>query len=400
MFEMGGAWVHWQQPHVFAEIQKYGLDDFVETNTAPEGCPIYSKVMRSDPVAISSPEQAAEAFSGAEKLMSKFLNVDGQGGRTVIPFPFHTLNSVRNSPLYAKLDELSIQDRVNQLEELSEEEKHVLIKHAASFYGIPPDLASFSEVLRTYALCNFKPEMIEEATMKFKLARGTTAFARAILDDFRGDRLLSSPVKSIQTGDTSASVLLESGRQFHANAIISTIPLNVLHNVHFDPPLSALRQSAHKDGVVAARVDKLLTTTSTSLPTGFNISCEGGDVPLASGFADGVQGGQPLLTFLCQPDISLDTDEENIRLIESLHPEGLKLTSARAHLWSKDPYAGGVMPVKKAGFSGKYDEEVRKAHGKVYFCGSDFADGWRGFISGAFESSYKVTREVLNGLQS
>lgn len=102
---------------------------------------------------------------------------------------------------------------------------------------------------------------------------------------------------------------------------------------------------------------------------------------------------------LCQPDIDLDSDDGNLRLVESLHPRGLRLASARAHLWSTDPFAGGVMPIRQASFVGKYHEEVRRAHGRVFFCGSDFADGWRGFISGAFESSYGVTREILDGLQ-
>lgn len=398
-FEMGGTWVHWQQPHVFAELQRYGLDRFIETKAAPDGCTIFSKATQSGPLVASSPEEAAEMFSGIERLMSKFLDIDGHGGQSVIPFPFNTPNSLQINSSYGEIDRLSIQDRVNDLDTLSTEEKHTLMEHAASFYGIPPDQAAFSEVLHTYALCNFKPEMIEEATMKFKLECGTTAFARAILDDYRGDRLFSSPVKSItQTPDIGASVLLESGQTFNAKVVVSTIPLNVIQNINFDPPLSELRHAAFTTGIVATNIDKLLATTSASLPTGYNISCEGGDMPFASGFSDITQDDRPLLTFLCQPNISLDTDDTAIRVIESLHPDGLTLTSAQAHLWSEDPYAGGVMPIRRAGFIEKYDAEVRKPHGKVYFCGSDFADGWRGFISGAIESAYQITYKVLKTL--
>ncbi|KAM5353229.1 hypothetical protein ACJZ2D_016874 [Fusarium nematophilum] len=224
-------------------------------------------------------------------LMCKFLDIDGHGGRTVIPFPLNTTNSVRSNPKYPNIDKLSIKDRVDQLEDLSSDERAMLLEHAASFYGIPPDQAAFSGA------------------------------------------------------------------------------------------------------------DKRLATTANDLSHGFNISCEGGNMPFASGFADGVHGGQSLLILLCQPSISLDSDEEKLRLIETLHPRGLKLTSARAHLWSEDPFAGGVMPIRQAGFVGKYHEEVQTAHGRVYFCGSDFADGWRGFISGAFESSYCVTRDVLLRLE-
>lgn len=207
------------------------------------------------------------------------------------------------------------------------------MEHAASFNGIPPEEAAFSEILHTYALYNFNPGMIEEATMKFKLAHGTAAFARAILQDYHGHRVFCSPVQGISQSGNTCTVILESGREYGAQAIISTIPWNMLPSITFEPLLSALRQDAFSIGNVPTKIDKLLATTSTDLPNGFNISCEGGDMPFASGFKDGEQGGQPLLTFLCQPNVNLDTDGTNIRLVESLHPDGLKLTSVRAHIF-------------------------------------------------------------------
>ncbi|KAM5349065.1 hypothetical protein ACJ41O_008888 [Fusarium nematophilum] len=112
-------------------------------------------------------------------LMCKFLDIDGHGGRTVIPFPLNTTNSVRSNPKYPNIDKLSIKDRVDQLEDLSSDERAMLLEHAASFYGIPPDQAAFSGVLDTYSLCNFQPRMIEEATMKYKLSRGASALSLA-----------------------------------------------------------------------------------------------------------------------------------------------------------------------------------------------------------------------------
>lgn len=37
MYEMGGTWIHWGQPHVWREIVRYGLhQDFVRTNDATD----------------------------------------------------------------------------------------------------------------------------------------------------------------------------------------------------------------------------------------------------------------------------------------------------------------------------------------------------------------------------
>ncbi|TIC96213.1 Monoamine oxidase N [Colletotrichum higginsianum] len=397
MLEMGGTWVHWQQPHIFSELQRYGLDDFLETQAFPQGCAAFSKCNVADKLMVQSPEEATEMSATTERLMAQFLDVDGYGGRTVIPFPFNIPNSVRDSPSYREIDRLSVADRVKELKDLTNEEKAILREHAASFFGTAPDQTSFSEVIHTYALCNFQPHMIEEATMKYKLSKGISALALAILEDYRGDRLLSSPVKSITQTNAAygACVTLETGKKYRSKTIITTIPINVISSIQFDPPLSPLRSAAFSDGVTAAKIDKIMMTTSRNLNSGFSISCEGGDMPFTSGFGDRLPNGDPLLTFLCRPGVSFDSDESKIRLAETLHPDGLDITAAFAHLWSQDPFAQGVMPVRKAGFIGQYDDEVRRPHGKLYFCGSDFADGWRGFLSGAFESSYRVTREIL-----
>ncbi|GAB1198053.1 hypothetical protein APSETT444_007360 [Aspergillus pseudonomiae] len=395
--EIGGTWVHWQQPHVFSELQRYGLDDFEETMAFPENCESTAKESRSQPAIVSDPAEGRVMMEQLEGLMLKFFDVDGQGGRSIIPFPFSTASSVKQNPDYLELDKLSVSDRVAQLEGCTQEQQSMLSTHAASFYGIAPEKASFTEVLHTHALCNFDPAMIETATMKYKLAKGTTAFALAILEDYKGDRIFNSPVTSITQGDGDfpVTVTLRNGEQYLSKTVISTVPINVISSIVFDPPLSALRTEALSIGVTPARTDKLLVCTSTELKNGFNVSCEGGDMPYASGFTDGSHGDHTLLTLLVHPDNSLDRSDENIRLVESLRPAGIQVETAYGHLWSDDPYAGGVMPVRGPGFLQKYNDEIRKPHGNVYFCGSDFADGWRGFISGAFEDAYRVTREIL-----
>ncbi|RDW93689.1 flavin monoamine oxidase family protein [Aspergillus mulundensis] len=378
--EIGGAWVHWQQPHVFSELQRYGLDDFKETVAFPENCECAEKPWRNEPVVVHSPVEGAAMMEQMEALMAKFFDVDGEGGRSVIPFPFNMASSIRHNPAYLHIDQLSLSDRVDQIEGLDEEQRAMLRAHVASFNGTAPEICSFGEALHTHALCNYDPAMSETATMRYKIAAGTTGFALVILNDFKGHRILNSPVQAIAQAegeDHPVTVTLKSGEQYRSKAVISTIP------------------EAFSQGSTPATTDKLLVYTSTEFKNGFNISCEGGDMPYASGFIDGMAGGESLLTLLVHPGQQFNTCVDNLRLIASLRPDGIQVNSVYAHLWSADPYAGGVMPVRKPGFLNKYHSEIRKPHGRVYFCGSDFADGWRGFISGAFEDAYRVTREIL-----
>ena len=286
----------------------------------------------------------------------------------------------------------------------------MLRAHAASFYGVEPEKASFLEVLQTHALCGFDQAMMETATMKFKIKRGTTALARAILDEYTGHKIFSAPVAAVIQDSNPGSqhghgfpvaVKLKSGEVYQARSVVSTVPVNVIDSIAFEPPLSERRKGAFTSGVTSARTDKLLVCTSSQFEHGLNVSCEGeaegNELPFTSGFTDGAHGDHALLTILTRPDHDLDRSDGNIRLLEALHPAGLEVHSVYGHVWSNDPYARGVMPVRAPGFLNRYHEEVRKRHGLVFFAGSDFAEGWRGFISGAFEDAYRVTREVLAG---
>ncbi|KAJ3529807.1 hypothetical protein NM208_g9593 [Fusarium decemcellulare] len=348
--EIGGTWVHWVQPHVYSELRKYGLDKFLVTDSHPEGCEVMSKPNRAEPASTVPSERAEQEFGQMEALLAKFMDIDQHGGKSVIPFPFDVGASVAANPDYLVIDRLSIADRVEQLEDISDGEREALKDYAASFFGTPPEAGSFTEVLHTFALSQFNPQMIEESTMKFKIAAGTTALALAILDDYEGDRLLSSPVTKITQdgGPYPITISTKSGLKFKAKKAISTIPMNILSSIEFQPPLSDLQRGAITTGITPARTDKLLCKTSLDLSTGFSISCEGGDMPFSSGFVDGKDEDQTLV-LLAHPDVSLGEKSDIIKMVETLRPGGLPVTSAYASLWSEDPFAGGVMPSKQAG---------------------------------------------------
>ncbi|PWY69329.1 putative flavin-containing amine oxidase [Aspergillus eucalypticola CBS 122712] len=351
--ELGGTWVHWQQPHVFSELQRYDLANFQETVAFPENGEFVVKESRSHPARVQNSAEGQVMMERLEGLMEKFFD----------------------NPDYLELDKLSLADRIAQLDSCSQEERSMLSAHTASFYGVSPEKVSFAEVLHTHALCNFDPAMMDIAIMKYKIARGTTAFARAILDDYKRARIFGSP--------------------FVSKFVIPTIPINVISSITFDPPLSTLQREVFSTGVTPAKSDKLLVCTSSDLRNGFNVTCEGGDMPYTSGFADGKHGNHTLLTLLAHPGNNLDRSEENIRLMETLRPTGIQVDSACGHLWSEDSYAGGVTPVRGPEFLQKYHDAIRRPHGQVHLCGSDFADGGRGFISGVFEDAYRVTRDIL-----
>lgn len=73
-------------------------------------------------------------------------------------------------------------------------------------------------------------------------------FARAIFHDFKGVSLLSTVVKRINQGKNGVTAQTSDGKVVEAKAVISTLPLNCLQDMTFNPPLSPLRREAISSG--------------------------------------------------------------------------------------------------------------------------------------------------------
>lgn len=48
----------------------------------------------------------------------------------------------------------------------------------------------------------------------------------------------------------------------------------------------------------------------------------------------------------------------------------------------------------------KYQDELQKRHGNVFFASADWAHGWRAFIDGALEQGFLNALQVLRELRS
>lgn len=106
-----------------------------------------------------------------------------------------------------------------------------------------------SQALMAHSVTNFGP-----IWTTFKLREGQSALASAIFQDAVDNGLqysFQTAIRSIiDRSNSFSSVLSDSGREFRARRVVSTIPLNVLHSIHFEPPLSPTRQQAINIGHV------------------------------------------------------------------------------------------------------------------------------------------------------
>lgn len=219
-FEMGGTWVHWNQPHLYAELVRYGLQHNLKTSagtSAPQKQ--YYTPPNVPPVEISA-EKAAET---TEKVAIEFFKIDGLDSRQLMPYPH---DPFREPALWKKYDHLAVRQRLDSLKNFSQYEKDLFESQINTFGSAPGTEIGFVEALRWYALGGHNIASVFELAGIYKIGHGgMSSLARAILQDFRGDILCNSPVSGIHQNGTIVTVRTKNEKIYRAKSVVSTIPL-------------------------------------------------------------------------------------------------------------------------------------------------------------------------------
>lgn len=394
---MGGTWVSHVHGRLFAEMQRYGLKDEVSmTRTENGGCAYFTLDTGSGSRKLTLEEASRKTM----KAWKTFVNIDGADGRNICPLPYSTLGNGRVTPEEVKkIDQLTCRDRIEQIRDQLDADELALIEslvpHCAGGFV---EKVGFLEMLRAQALQGFTPETFEEVWTLYKIREGQSTLARRIFDDAVRLGLqysFSTPVTSIVDAD-NVSLTTTAGHVYRAKRVINTIPLGVLPTIHFDPPLSPLRQEAIKIGhlnhltKIHAEVEgDLRGLRGCTWPGDFlyvygDGFCAGGKSTRITSFAGDNRG---ILNPIKEPE-RLET------ALQRFHPMSIK--KIVFHDWLSDPYSMAGPAWYEAGYLTKYLSELQSRHGNVFMANSDWASGWRAFIEGAMEQGALAADMVLD----
>lgn len=196
------------------------------------------------------------------KAWDIFVDIDGQNGRTVCPLPHAQLdNVVVDRATVEKLDKISCQERFDQVSHLlTAEQQGILISLLLHISGGTMENSSAWDMVRSHALLMHNSDNFADVWLRYKLRDGQTELAKRIFQEAVEtglDYAFSTPIHSIseegdgtRTTPTVVQVKTAAGETFRARKVICTIPLNVLKDIQFNPPLSPLRQEAIRAGHV------------------------------------------------------------------------------------------------------------------------------------------------------
>jgi monoamine oxidase len=376
--ELGGNWLHWTQPHVWAEVTRYGL----RVGRGPKSEETYwmadGKIVKGD---------LAEYMAVIDRGMQALVG----GAGDLLPRP----DLVSADPDWVAADQLSLQEALDRLDLPASERG----PNEAAWVGHcngPLDQVGFAAALRWSAATAGSWKVMHEASSIYRLEDGNVGLVNAIAADVNGEIRLSSQVVRLDHDDSSATATMADGSTVRAKRAVVTLPLNVLHELEVSPPLSAQKREVSEAGTASQGVKLWIKVKGLKKPF---FAYSTGSHPLSVVRTEFVDGDTAVLVSFGADATKIDvTSVEAVQEALNVWRSDLEVVEVAAHDWNNDPFARETWLIHRPGAYSSSQAELRRPEGRVHLAGGDYANLWAGFFDGAIESGLTVAREVANEL--
>ncbi|MFJ2617936.1 flavin monoamine oxidase family protein [Glutamicibacter sp. NPDC087344] len=378
--ELGGNWMHWTQPHVWAEITRYGLEADRLARAEETFWFANGQVQKGD-----LPGFMELIDPGMEALV-------GNSGK-LLPRP----DQLADSEEFKAADQLTLQQALDALD-LSDDERQA---NEAAWIGHcngPLDQVGFSAAIRWTAATSGAWKVMHEASSVYRLKDGNDQLVKSIAGDIKGEIRLNTPVTKIEHDETGVSVTVDGGQQLRARKVILTAPLNILHELDITPALSAVKLEASQAGTASQGV-KLWIRVKGPIKPFFAYSTK--DHPLSVVRTEFVGEEDAVLVSFGGDASRIDvTNIQEVQKALSVWRDDLEILEVAAHDWNADPYAKETWLIHRPQAYTTSQAELQRPEGHLHLAGGDIANLWAGFFDGAIESGLVVAREVAEKLTS
>lgn len=375
--EFGGAWVHWLQPHIWAEMQRYGLDVVEDPFTGLE----LTKIMSNDGTVKEIPPD--QFLSNSRQAFEKFCHDVWE----LFPRPYDPLHN----PKVKELDRLSVLDRIETLD-ITLDQRIQLNSFLALYGGDTTDKFGLPGMLKIYALGGWNYDSFADAETHYRIETGTLGLINRMVQDSGAEVRLGTPVYRIEQDNRLIRVFTEDDEEITASAAILTIPLNTYRNLEFMPALTPEKQAFVREGQLSKGA-KLYVHLKQNLGRVFAFCDEQQPLNWVQTHDYGDDIGTILsITVARSSTIDLNDDEAVANATRKLFP-GVDVLGSAAWDWNVDPYSLGAWPAYGIGQQSRI-ADLQKPQGRLFFGGAITANGWHEFIDGAVESGLRTAREV------
>jgi monoamine oxidase len=374
--EFGGAYVHWFQPHVFAELTRYGLT--YEPPPEPARWSYISAGRVHDSTVPDLLPRMTELF---ERLFPDVL------ARMPLPhLPLAVADAV------ADIDHLSAQDAIDK-GSFTAEESDLLNALLSTCSSAPCADSAYTAMLRWFALPGSNFGLMLDAVGVYALR--TADLVDALLADGRPDVRLSTPVAAVEQHGADVTVVTRDGARHTAPAVVVAVPRNTLGAIEFTPALDPARGEPDQ----ASRGIKLWAHVRGGSDPFYLMAPDTYPITFLDTQRVLPDGSQMLVGF--GPDATRlpPGDEAAVRrALQPMLPAGAEIVAVGGHDWYADEFSRGTWSVYRPGQLTGGHAAWQAPHGRVVFAGADFAEGWNGFLDGAIESGLRAGRTLRAAL--
>lgn len=373
--EFGGAWVHWSQPHVWAELTRYGIavvgDELPERVVLPT-----ADGPRSLPV--------LEAFGQVTELLNRVF----EGAEHYFPRPYEPL---LRADLLAGYDRLSLRDRLDQLR-LSPDEESWVTGLLSTELGGSSARGAVSMLAQWWALGGLAYQGYY-SILNLRPEGGMLTLLEAMLADGSPEIRLDSPVTAIHDEGGAVVVTTRAGERFTARSVVVAVPANIWRTIDFRPGLPAAHASATQTGIGVPHGAKLWLRVRGELDRFYAQGPEGAPITVLFPHCALPDGEQLLIGFSVDPSLDLTDFAQVARAVQRLEPKA-ELVDYRAHDWGRDEFSGGGWGTRRPGQLTTLHQGLQEPHGRITFATGDIASGWIGCVDGAVESGLRAARQA------
>lgn len=390
--EMGATWVHWMQPHVWAEITRYKKG----IHSSPASINAY---WVTEGEVKTSTEEEMEAIR-LPAMMKIFEN-----SREYFPNPYEPLAILEDDDADPALrDQFLADDQRSPLDGLKEagftqEQVDLCDGYWSAAYVGDPWKGSSLMAKQWAAVSDHNLALLDAQTLQWKLDEGMIGLLEAIRGDIFSPIRLSTPVTRVEHSPTSCVVTLETGETIECDAVVNTVPVGALKNVEFEPPLSEGIQKVVDEGwnstgckvwvKAKGRHDFIAMAPTPSLMGVFRSEYHmEDDTTIFVGF-----GSQ-------NSAVDLTSTEGGQKIMDTWRPD-IEVVESTGHDWINDKWAGQAWATLR---KGQFTDGFMHFHTKetrMRFAGSEWAKGgWRGVcVDGAIEMGLATARDLIEELR-
>lgn len=376
--EFGGAWVHWFQPHVWAELTRYGL-------TAVDSTPPTLAAWSVDG------EYRHGSHEQFEAVLDQGMTTLTAGSESAFPYPYDPSHELARID-----DETTIADAINGLDLDGEARAAVTALWQLNAHGSLGEVA-LSQAQRWNALSGNSWRLTDEAAGRCIIEEGTDALVGAMADDASADLVLEEVVTGIHDMDEGVVVTLAGGRQVRARACIVTVPINALASIEFEPalpdPLAELAATGQ-----ASKGSKTWFRARGSVEP-FVAFTPGDDSATTIWWQYATEDGFIGVAFAADGDLHRPDDSEWVSSAVSRYDSNLEVLEVAGHDWGRDPFSRGTWAMLRPGQL-PLVQAAQRPHGNVILAGGDYAAGWAGFFDGAIQDGLRAARQTVSLLAS